>query len=213
MREREINLTDLIVEILCHWRRIVVAMLIGMIVFGCVSYVQSYRTASELDEQTAMVKEQLEIEDSGEKLTKTWLESQLTDMQKYNVDYAFFSNAMRYEVVKEKEYSGEVLITSNLLDVSEEQNVLNYADLCFDEKGKCDNCVIMILKLLIKLGVKKVHLAGFDGYQQDGNNYITSYMASQHTKGHEENVKNSAYIANIRKQMELCFLTESIYDK
>lgn len=133
--------------------------------------------------------------------------------EKYNVDYAFFSNAMRYEVVKEKEYSGEVLITSNLLDVSEEQNVLNYADLCFDEKGKCDNCVIMILKLLIKLGVKKVHLAGFDGYQQDGNNYITSYMASQHTKGHEENVKNSAYIANIRKQMELCFLTESIYDK
>ena len=132
---------------------------------------------------------------------------------KYDVDYAFFSNAMRYEAVKEKEYTGEVLITSNLLDVCEEKNVLNYADLCFDEKGKCDNCVIMILKLLLKLGVKRVHLAGFDGYHSDGNNYIDSYMVSQHTKGHEENVRNRMYIADIRKQMELCFLTESLYDK
>ena len=132
---------------------------------------------------------------------------------KYDVDYAFFSNAMRYEAVKEKEYTGEVLITSNLLDVCEEKNVLNYADLCFDEKGKCDNCVIMILKLLLKLGVKRVHLAGFDGYHSDGNNYIDSYMVSQHTKGREENVRNRMYIADIRKQMELCFLTESLYDK
>lgn len=131
----------------------------------------------------------------------------------YRQDYIFCSNAMRYGALAEREPDSVILITSNLMDVCEEQNVLNYSELCFDEKGNCDNCVIMLLKLLIKLGMEQVYIAGFDGYQEKGGNYVTSYMASQHTKGMEENIKNRRYMEDIRKQLEVVFLTESLYNK
>ena len=71
----------------------------------------------------------------------------------------------------------------------------------------------MLMKLLIKLKKKQVYVAGFDGYQEKGGNYIDSYMASQHTRGVEENIKNRRYIEDIQKQMEVVFLTDSLYNK
>lgn len=99
------------------------------------------------------------------------------------------------------------------MEICSAGHVLNYAELCFDDKGKCDNCVIMLLKLMILLGKRRVYVAGFDGYRTEHCNYISSYMASQHTKGVEENIKNTAYVADIRKKMEIIFLTQSLYDK
>lgn len=131
----------------------------------------------------------------------------------YHADYIFCSNAMRYDALEEKKEESTVLITSNLTDVCEEKNVLNYADLCFDEKGVCDNCVIMLMKLLIRLKAGQVYVAGFDGYQKEGGNYVTSYMASQYTKGTEENIRNRAYLEKIRKQIEVVFLTDSLYNR
>lgn len=131
----------------------------------------------------------------------------------YKQDYVFCSNAMRYSALESKMQEYQILITSNLLDICEEKQVLNYTDLCFDEKGSCDNCVIMLLKLLIRMEIPKVYVAGFDGYKAEENNYVTSYMASQHTKGVEENIKNSRYVTDIRKQIEVEFLTESLYNK
>lgn len=131
----------------------------------------------------------------------------------YHQDYIFVSNAMRYGALDEQKKDSVILITSNLMDVCEEQNVLNYAELCFDEKGNCDNCVIMLMKLLIKLGTEQVFIAGFDGYQEAGGNYVTSYMASQHTKGSEVNIRNRRYVEDIRKQLRVEFLTDSLYNK
>lgn len=75
---------------------------------------------------------------------------------------------MRYDALEEKRQGSTVLITSNLTDVCDEPNVLNFAELSFDEKGVCDNCVIMLMKLLIRLKAKQVYVAGFDGYQKEG---------------------------------------------
>lgn len=131
----------------------------------------------------------------------------------FEADYIFCSNAMRYDALEDKRQESTVLITSNLTDVCEEPNVLNFADLSFDEKGVCDNCVIMLIKLLIRLKVKQAYVAGFDGYQKEGGNYVTSYMASQYTKGMEENIRNRAYLENLRKQVEIVFLTDSLYNR
>lgn len=130
----------------------------------------------------------------------------------YQTDYIFCSNATRYEALEQKKSSRGVLVTSNLLDVCDEKMVLNYSNLCFDEKGNCDNSVIMLLKLLLRLEIEQVHVAGFDGYSSEGDNYVTSYMVNQHTKGQEVNRRNSRYVADIRKQMKIIFLTDSVYD-
>lgn len=131
----------------------------------------------------------------------------------YHQDYIFCSNAMRYSAMEDKCEPERILVTSNLMEVCNEPNVLNYSDLCFNDRGKCDNCVIMLMNLLINLGKKKVYVAGFDGYQADSCNYISTYMVNQHTKGQEENIKNTGYIADIRKKLEVIFVTNSIYDK
>lgn len=131
----------------------------------------------------------------------------------YQQDYAFYSNAMRYSAIEDKHGIENLLVTSNLADISEVQNVLNYSDLCFDDKGKSDNCVIMLMRLISKLGIDRVYVAGFDGYQSEGCNYISSYMTNQHTKGMEENIRNTGYVTDIRKKMDVVFLTPSIYDK
>ena len=133
--------------------------------------------------------------------------------REYQQDYIFCSNAMRYGALDGINNKSIILVTSNLMDICEEQNILNYSDLCFDEKGNCDNCVIMLLKLLLRIKVGQIYLAGFDGYQEEGNNYAASYMASQHTKGMEENIRNRRYLEDIRKQVRIEFLTDSLYNK
>lgn len=131
----------------------------------------------------------------------------------YRQDYVFCSNAMRYSAMEDKCEPERLLITSNLMEVCEGPNVLNYSDLCFNDKGKCDNCVIMLMNLLINLGKERVYVAGFDGYRTDVCNYISNYMVSQHTKGQEENIRNTGYVADIRKKLEVNFITDSLYDK
>lgn len=131
----------------------------------------------------------------------------------YHKDYIFCSNAMRYEMLRGRKDHAVVWITSNLLDMCEgEENVFNYAELSFDEMGSCDNCVIMLVKLLMRLEAGQIILAGFDGYKSEGGNYIHDYMASRHTKGSEENIRIRKYVDELKKKISLCFLTESLYD-
>lgn len=133
--------------------------------------------------------------------------------ENYKADYVFCSNAMRYDALGQKAKAGNVLVTSNLTDVCDEKEMLNYSELCFDEKGNFDNCVIMLLKLLIRLGIRKVAVAGFDGYEGDGKDYVFSYMTSQHTKGLEENVRIRRYVDDLQRQIAISFLTKSVYEE
>ena len=95
MREREIRVKDLIIEILLGWRVIIVWMLIGGLLMGVFSYVRSYRTAENQKNQIAELEQQLqkkqekyqksEEEYEGTAATKEYLEDQLTEQQMYTV--------------------------------------------------------------------------------------------------------------------------------
>lgn len=130
----------------------------------------------------------------------------------YAENYVFCSNAMRYGTIKNEIKKSSLLITSNLWEINNSEEMLNYSDLCYDEKGKCDNSVIMLLKLMIRIGKKQVYVAGFDGYKEGICNYISSYMVNQHTKGQEENRKNRKYVEDLRNNLNIVFLTESLYE-
>ncbi len=99
MKEREISLMDLVVEILLRWRVVVVAMLLGGILMGGFGYVQSVRLAAsqraelaeaekKLEQQREQQKAQQEADDEAawEKADKLWLEEQLTETQIANVN-------------------------------------------------------------------------------------------------------------------------------
>lgn len=143
--------------------------------------------------------------------------------ESYAVDYVFCCNAMRLETILGKKNLPRLVVTSNLLDMCEEETAqenlsmesvleVNYMDLSFQENKPSDNSVIMLLRLLKKLEAEQVALAGFDGYQTNHKaNYVADYMASQHTKGEEENKKIKGYMEQLEKQMQIRYLTKSLY--
>lgn len=55
MKEREISLIDLIFEILLRWRMIIVAMVVGGVLLGGYSYLQSVKTTKILNNQPQVV--------------------------------------------------------------------------------------------------------------------------------------------------------------
>lgn len=131
----------------------------------------------------------------------------------YRTDYTFFSNARRYETYKDRQEAEKIIVTSNLLNLGcETHNVVNYSEVSFSEKGNCDNCVIMLLRMLQKTGGGRIFLAGFDGYQEKGNNYVSAHMASPHTKGEEENMTLRRFVRDLESRMQLEFLTPSHYE-
>lgn len=137
----------------------------------------------------------------------------------YDADYVFCCNAMRFETILGSKVTPKMIVTSNLLEMCTEENLrgrevlgVNYVDLSFDGKEVVDNSVIMLLRLLKRLDVTQVSLAGFDGYRAGRSaNYVAEYMASQHTKGEEENRKIRGYMEQLKGQMEIRYLTESLY--
>lgn len=88
IHEREISLVDLIIEILLHWRGIVLVMLVGGVLFAGYSYKQSYNAAeaqkAKLEEMETKLSENEDIVEAD----KQWLEGQLSDTQINNVKTA-----------------------------------------------------------------------------------------------------------------------------
>lgn len=127
-------------------------------------------------------------------------------------DYIFCSNALRFESIQRSQKGINLLVTSNLLEMCNgKEKLFNYSDLSFDENGICDNSVIMLLKLLKVMNITSVSLAGFDGYQVGKDNYVVTYMANQHTKGEQENIRVKSYLKQMAEQMKINFITPSLY--
>ncbi len=133
----------------------------------------------------------------------------------FSASFRFFSNMKRYEeymetAVKRK----ECLITSNLQHSEyKAEHVFAYYPLAYRENQLNDNCAVMLLRLLLQLGHKKVYLAGMDGYKEAGENYSVSYMHSANGKVKEENEKIEASLRQLGEEMELIFLTKTQYKR
>lgn len=88
----------------------------------------------------------------------------------YNYDYIFFSNTIRYDYAKEihpKVFSAtKKIVTSNVkTNGTENEYIVNYNHLAKRGWEHFDNSGIMCLRLLNKLHIPKVAMAGFDGFE------------------------------------------------
>lgn len=84
MGEKDINLTDLLVEILLRWRIIVVIMLVAGCVAGGASYVQSKVNVQKYEQRQAVLEQQ--ANENGGDFERTRLEAELTEQQIANVN-------------------------------------------------------------------------------------------------------------------------------
>lgn len=89
-------------------------------------------------------------------------------------DYIFVSNVKRYHRIQElnkiEKLEEKLILTSNIKNNQAGKFVVNYNDLLNEFYDIEENSGLLLVKLLIKCGVKEVVFAGFDGYSYESHN-------------------------------------------
>ena len=135
-----------------------------------------------------------------------------------DIDMLFISNSKRYlqmsTALSKKRGELQIIGTSNVTSRGEafEYN-LNYSSLIDPEASIIDNSFIMLLKALASVGVKKVSVAGFDGYSEDKLNFINPDMEYTFIKDRTAELNQYAKdkLAELKDKIEVEFITSSLY--
>lgn len=140
--------------------------------------------------------------------------------QEYYPDYVFLSNSKRYvqmaTALSDKKRSYKIIATSNVTASGKSFDYeLNYSALLDRKAEIIDNSFVMLLKVMMRIGMEKVYLAGFDGYsvQPNKKNYLYANMEYKFGKTQADNLNRyvAAALQKIKEKMELRFITDSLY--
>jgi 4-hydroxy 2-oxovalerate aldolase len=132
----------------------------------------------------------------------------------FKTDYIFVSNLKRYEQLTITDHH-QLIVTSNLTSAKEVEYQVNYIDLLVENPLVSDNAGLMLIKLLTKLQVKSLYLAGFDGYSYNAyENYAEKEMTFVKTKPVVDLLNNGMryVLSDFKKQIQLSFITASHYE-
>lgn len=136
------------------------------------------------------------------------------------IDYIFISNSKRYVELSNRllnvNFNPTVIATSNVTKIAGEFDyTIDYSSLIDPEFEFRDSSFIMFIKLLIRLGVGKCALAGFDGYKdEEGENYFNVAMEYAFVKSKflMLNEYTSKALKTLKKDIELEFVTDTVYE-
>ncbi len=108
-------------------------------------------------------------------------------------DFVYFSNVKRYEYWSNKGLSGiPKILTSNVTaQPLDDETVVSFVDLVKCGWERMDNSTILLLRLMDKLGVASIGIAGFDGYD-----YVTRSVNYVSTELELSNLKEESIVLN-----------------
>lgn len=138
-------------------------------------------------------------------------------------DFIFFCNRLRYDYAKEayteKFEKTDKIVTSNLkTEMNPKEQIINFNLLVKRGWDHFDNATIMCLRLMKKLHVRDVAIAGFDGFQDGTENYCDATLPridpgkSYAALNAEIQDMFDDFCRSASKSMEIRFLTKSKYD-
>ena len=129
-------------------------------------------------------------------------------------DYVFVSNLKRLYMLDTERLHVPVILTSNLPNIVQGGICVDYAGLCDREREETDNSGVMLMRLMEKLGLRRVYVAGFDGFRREsGENYFEGKMVKSVDPGDIERKNRSIarQLREIGERMEIVSLTPSAY--
>lgn len=136
----------------------------------------------------------------------------------FKVDYMFISNAKRYSqysnIFLTEKRNFKLITTSNINELENEIDFkLNYSKLISNNNLISDTSMYMLISALRKIGVKKLTLAGFDGFSKFIDNYYDNFLDLSKANFDTDLFTNAVIqeIENFRKSMDIKFLTRSSY--
>ena len=131
----------------------------------------------------------------------------------FQIDALFISNQKRLDTI-DVSGVGNIIATSNLKDEIDSSFILDYSALLGEGDGS-DNAGAMLIRALKRTGVKKIYLAGFDGFDVDSS---VNYAVSTFKKSLDYDTVNKKN-KDISKQLRLAldgvnyvFLTPTKYE-
>ncbi len=129
-------------------------------------------------------------------------------------DFIFLSNLRRYRELAVGSRA-KCIVTSNI-PASDVYLQTKYKELLNADEAVCDNAGMMLIKFLVRMGVKKIYIAGMDGYSSDPEgNYAEHWMNvyAQRAVTEALNRGMSKMLAEFSKEVEIEFVTEERYVK
>lgn len=126
-------------------------------------------------------------------------------------DFIFLTNTKRYDAIKGRKPCIKLIVTSNLIrDIDTQDYTVGYNELAYFNDEYCDDSTLMLLNLLVRIGVKSVAFAGFDGQTGEKLEFFDDSFDRNKTKltagAKIQNILNTTF-----SSMEREFLTPSQY--
>lgn len=134
------------------------------------------------------------------------------DYQDENTDFIFLSNLRRYRELKPEKYS-KAIVTANIPSTGVYLQT-KYRELINDVESVRDNAGLMAVKFFINLGVKKICLAGFNGYSHElSENYSEQSMMfiTKNAILDSMNQGMSKMLKEYSKEVQIEFVTKPVY--
>ena len=130
----------------------------------------------------------------------------------FTPDFVFSSNMRRFAKMMGKT-DARTIITSNMKEATGDF-VVNFSSYSSTKPEIIDNSALMLMKLLMATGVKKVFVAGMDGYSAvNTTDYFDANLDYDFSSEAElRNELISAEIREIGKHMKVEFVTPTNYD-
>lgn len=134
-------------------------------------------------------------------------------------DFLFITNSKRYvqqsAAINKLGDTIKIMATSNVTKAEGQFDyIMDYESLIDPKAVFADNSFIMLLKILEKVGVKQVAVAGFDGYSSNReSNYYISKMEYDFAKqkGNEINEYVNTFLGNMKDKLSVDFITSTNY--
>lgn len=130
--------------------------------------------------------------------------------------YAFFGNQRRYDANEKRMRGKKKILTSNVKPVDQTGIMIDYFSVIKNGNKYFDNSGIMILKLMLRLDLQDIAVAGFDGFSTESpNNYVNEsfenarYLGSFKQANREIAELLNNFPSEFKKRIH--FLTPSIF--
>lgn len=146
-------------------------------------------------------------------------------LAEYDYDYMFVTNSARYEYAKEAHFekfqqTRKIVLSNIKTEANDDEIIVNFNRIIKRGWEHFDNAVICCLRLLDKLGVKNVYIAGFDGFKEKYNeSYADTALPSLNTNSNWQalNIEISDMFMDFKATANNCisieFVTESIFNQ
>ena len=144
---------------------------------------------------------------------------------RYDYDYIFFANSTRYkyaaDVYDEQFIETEKILLSNIKSKADSgEHIVNFNRAIKRGWEHFDNAVICCLRLMNKLNVKNIALAGFDCFKENySESYADAALPSLNPKKNwndlNEEIKSmfTDFALSVKDKMKITFLTESLFNE